>query len=83
MNLRMFFAALRPPMHVDGLSELREKCGPHWRRVVLTVNGTAMSGWARRAADLTICDHIQVQPTDFVPDDPYQILAFNDQEETR
>lgn len=81
MNLRMFIAALRPPLRVDGLADLHHKCGPHWRRVILTINGTPMPGWARRAADLTICDHIHVYPTDFVPDDPYQILALNDQEQ--
>ena len=79
MNLREFVAALLPPLHVDGLAELRDKCGPHWRRVILTVHGTPIPGWARRAASLECCG-VVVHPTDFVPDDPYQILALNDQE---
>lgn len=48
-------------------------------RVILTVHGTPIPGWARRAASLECCG-VVVHPTDFVPDDPYQILALNDQE---
>ncbi len=77
--IRAWIAALRPPLRVDSVKDLHHRCGPHWRRVILTVHGTPIPGWARRAASLECCG-VVVHPTDFVPDDPYQILALNDQE---
>lgn len=44
-----YLTALLPPLRVDSVKDLHRKCGPRWRRVVLTVHGTPIPGWARRA----------------------------------